>query len=75
MKYALISCINGNFKIESEHGENIEQARTAFYSKCTALSNAPDVIRSRVMVADEFLQPAGDLKADIGHNTDTPAET
>lgn len=72
MKYALITCINGNFKIESEHGENIEQARTAFYQKCTTLSNAPDVKKSQTMVADEFLQPVMGLKADIGHD-ETPA--
>lgn len=72
MNYALITCINGNFKIESEHGSNIEQARTAFYSKCTALSNAPDVIRSKTMVVDEFLQPVMGLIADIGH--DAPVE-
>ena len=69
MKYAVITCINGNFKIESEHGENLEQARTDFYSKCTALSNAPDVVTSKVMVADEFLQPVNDLSAVINHST------
>lgn len=68
MKYALITCINGNFKVESEHGSNIEQARTAFYSKCTALSNAPDVIKSQVAVVDIFLNPVMGLKADIGHD-------
>lgn len=73
MKYALITCINGNFKIESEHGENLEAARTAFYSKCAVLSNTPDVISSQTMVTDEFLQPVMGLKADIGHD-DTVTE-
>lgn len=68
MKYAVISCINGNFKIEAECGSNIEQARTNFYSKCASLSNAPDVINSQVMVADQFLNPVMGLKADIGHD-------
>lgn len=74
MNYALVKCVNGNFFIVSEHGHDIEAARTAFYSQCMALSNEPSVIRSKIMVCDEFLQPAGDLQATIGHKTDNQAE-
>lgn len=72
MNYALIKCVNGNFSIVSEHGENIEAARTAYYTQCAALSNAPDVISSQIMVVNEFLQPVMGLSANIGH--DAPAE-
>jgi hypothetical protein len=72
MNYALITCVNGTFKIESEHGDNIEQARTAWYAKGETLSNAPDVRRSRIRVVDENLLPVMGLDAEIGH--DAPEE-
>lgn len=62
MKYALITCINGNFKVESEHGENQKQAETAFFSKCTALSDAPDVESAYVKVVDENLNVVAGLE-------------
>ena len=69
MKYALIQCVNGNFSIVSEHGDNFEQARTAFYTKSASLSNASDVKTSFVMVADESLNTVGGLSARINHAT------
>lgn len=66
--FALIQCVNGNFTVVSEHGENWDQARTAYYSKCAALSNAPDVKTSQVAVVNEYLQPVGGLSANIGHD-------
>lgn len=66
--FALIQCVNGNFKVLSEHGTNFEEARTSFYSACATLSNAPDVITSQIMVVNEYLQPVGGLSANIGHD-------
>lgn len=55
MKYSLITVVNGNFKVESEHGENRQGAFVAFHNICAAFWNAPDVITAMVKVVDENL--------------------
>lgn len=67
MNYSVISCINGNFKIEAETGENKQQAFTTFHSKCTAFGNASDVITGMVTVVDENLNTVENKKEFIEH--------
>jgi hypothetical protein len=55
MKYALIQCVNGNFSIVSEHGENLQAARVAFHDRCKILWNASDVITATVAIIDSNL--------------------
>ena len=55
MKYALIQCVNGNFSIVSEHGENLKAARVAFHDRCKILWNASDVITATVAIIDSNL--------------------
>jgi hypothetical protein len=55
MKYALIQCVNGNFSIVSEHGENLQAARVAFHDRCKILWNASDVITATVAIVDSNL--------------------
>lgn len=55
MNYAVISNANGNFKIESEHGDNLQAAIVNFHNKCAAFWNAPDVLTAKVEVVDEAL--------------------
>lgn len=55
MKYALIQCVNGNFSIVSEHGENLQAARVAFHDRCKILWNASDVITGYVAIIDSNL--------------------
>ena len=55
MKYAIITCINGNYKIEAEGITNLANAKVNFHNKCQILWNAPDVITGYVMIADENL--------------------
>lgn len=54
MQYAIITMINGNWKIEVE-SNNIQQVTTNFHSKCAALSNEPTVTLARVWVVDQSL--------------------
>ena len=68
MKYSVISCINGNFKIEAECGDNMQQAFTVFHSKCTAFWNAQDVITGMVAVVDENLNVVSNKKEYITHS-------
>lgn len=67
MKYAIIKCINGNFSIDSEWGENLTGAKTAFHGVCQVLWNAPDVLSAYVMIADEQLDAVDGYKERIHH--------
>ena len=55
MKYALIQCVNGNFSIVSEHGDNLQAARVAFHDRCKILWNASEVIEGYVAIIDSNL--------------------
>ena len=55
MKYALVSVVNGNFKIEAEYGENEQGAFVGFHDKCKNYWNANDVVSAVVTVMDENL--------------------
>ena len=52
MKYAVISCTNGTFKVESEHGKNLQGAIVAFHQICAAFWNTSDVETAKVNVVD-----------------------
>lgn len=54
MQYAIITMINGNWKIEVETN-SFQQVTTNFHSKCAALSNEPTVTLARVWVVDQSL--------------------
>lgn len=54
MQYAIITMINGNWKIEVE-SNNLQQVTTNFHTKCAALSNEPTVTLARVWVVDQSL--------------------
>ena len=67
MKYSIVSCVNGNFKIEAEYGENLQGALVGFHNKCAAFWNAKDVISAMIMVADEALNVVEGKKEYISH--------
>lgn len=52
MKYSVIVCTNGAFKIEAEC-TTPEQAIVNFHLTCSTLWNAPDVEHATVVVVDE----------------------
>ena len=52
MKYAIISVINGNYKVEVE-SNSLQQVRTNFHQKCAALWNASDVTLARIAIIDQ----------------------
>ena len=68
MKYSIIKCINGNFSIDSEWGENLTGAKTPFYGLRQTLWNAPDVLNAYVMIADEQLDAVDGYKERIHHD-------
>lgn len=67
MKYALEQCVNGNFSIASEHGDNEQAAIVAFHDKCRILWSTPDVITAEVAIVDEQLDVVGGYKEFISH--------
>ena len=55
MKYSIVSCVNGSFKIEAEYGTNKQGAFVGFHDKCKVYWNANDVVSATVAVVDENL--------------------
>ena len=74
MKYAVISNVNRNFKIESEHGDNLQEAIVNFHNKCAAFWNAPDVLTAKVEVVDEALNVVDGKAEFISHIETEPEE-
>ena len=74
MNYAVISNVNGNFKIESEHGDNLQGAIVSFHNKCAAFWNAPDVLTAKVEVVDEALNVVDGKAEFISHVEPEPEE-
>lgn len=72
MKYSLITVINGNFKVESEHGTNKQGAFVAFHNKAASLWNASDVITAMVKVVDGNLDCVEGKMEYITHPQDEP---
>lgn len=68
MKYAIVKVINGNFSVDSEWGENLTGAKTAFHGVCQALWNASDVIDAYVEIVDDQLDCVEGYKEFIHHN-------
>lgn len=67
MKLALTQCVNGNFSIVSEHGENAQAAKVAFHERSKILWNASDVITGTVAIVDEQMDVFEDYKEQIFH--------
>lgn len=73
MKYAVITCTNGNFTVSSEHGTNKQQALVAFHQLCAAFWNAPDVTTAMIKVVDENLDTVDGKMEYITHDAVAPA--
>lgn len=72
MKYAVITCTNGNFTVSSEHGTNKQQAMVAFHQLCAAFWNAPDVTTAMIKVVDENLDTVDGKMEYITHEPVAP---
>lgn len=71
MKYAVISVINGNYKIEAEGFNSLDSAKVFFAGKWQTLLNAPDVITAEIAIIDENLDCVEDYKEFISHSTES----
>jgi len=74
MRYAIISVINGNFKIEAECGTNFNQAMTLFHQKCATFWNAQDVEKCCIKVVDENLETVDGKVEYIYHGEEPEGE-
>lgn len=72
MKLAIISCINGNFKVEAEGFTTEQAALVAFHGKCQVFWNAPDVLTGEVAIVDEQLDIYKGYKEFIRHTATQP---
>lgn len=67
MKYAVITCVNGSFKIEAEGYNSLESAKVFYAGKWQALLNAPDTTTAEIAIVDENLDCVEDYKEFISH--------
>jgi hypothetical protein len=65
MKYAVISCKNGNFKIEAEKNNDFQGAVVFYHTLCASLWNAPDVQKAVVQIVDENMLVVNDFTETI----------
>ena len=66
MKYSILVCVNGNFKIEIETSD-LNNAKVNFHSICQNYWNAPDVLSATVKIVDENLDCVEGYKEFITH--------
>lgn len=71
--YSVVTCINGNFKIEAE-GLNEQQAKVLYHQKCAAFWNASDVLLGQVSILNQQLQVVGGYTEQIIHTVEPQAE-
>ena len=71
--YSLVTCINGNFKIEAE-GLDEQQAKVLYHQKCAAFWNASDVLLGQVSILNQQLQVVGGYTEQIIHTAEPQAE-
>lgn len=71
MKYAVITCSNGNFAVQSEWTNDIKGARIDFRTKCNTLDNEASVKTGAVILVNENFDQVGDYKEIINHE-ETP---
>lgn len=71
MKYAVITCSNGTFNVQSEWTNDIKGARINFRTQCNTLDNAPDVKTGAVVLVNENFDVVDDYKEIINHE-ETP---
>lgn len=67
MKYAIITCINGNYAVNSEGFTTLEAAKVQYFGLCQSLWNAQDVSKAYVQIVDEQLDCVEGYKEYIHH--------
>lgn len=71
MKYAVITCSNGTFTVQSEWTNDIKSARINFRTNCNTLDSAADVKTGAVVLVNENFDVVDDYKEIINHE-ETP---
>ena len=70
MSYAVLSCINGTFKVETEHGDNLQGGKMSWHDKCRIYENASDVKDGTVVLVNEQFATAEGFLEHITHPVD-----
>lgn len=74
MKYAVVSVVNGIFKIDAEKGEDLQGAFVFFANKIASLWNASDVATAVVKVVDQNFNVVDGHEEHIAHPIVEPVE-
>ncbi len=76
MKYAIIQCVNGNFKTVAEgYEDNIPGAIVTWHQTCAALWNDEATKSANVRIVDENQNVVMGKSEDIGHDEPAPEPT
>lgn len=67
MQHAIITVINGSFKVEAEGYTSLESAKVFYAGKWQSLLNAPDLITGAIMIVNENLECVEGYKEFISH--------
>ena len=73
-KFAVVSIVNGIFKIDSEWENNLDGARVAFHQRCAALWNAQDVVSAVVRLVNSDFLTYTNYEEHIGHEVQPEEE-
>ena len=71
MKYAVVQCVNGSFKVVAE-SDNLNTVIVNYHGTCQNLWNAPDVITGSVSIINENMEIEGGFKETINHPVSAP---
>ena len=75
MKYAIIQCSNGTYKVISEGIAQLSSAKAQFHDRCKILWNAPDVVTATVKIVDENLDCVEGCRDFITHPVEETNES
>ena len=67
MKYAVLKIVNGNYSIDSEHGENKNAAIMRWHDVCRTLWGSTDVKSATVTVVNDNGDQVDGYKETIHH--------
>ena len=68
MKYAVLSCSDGDFNVDGEFVDDFSGARVSFWDRCKALESDDTVEKAKVVLVDENFEVVNGEKEEIRHD-------
>ena len=68
MKYAVLSCSDGDFNVDAEFVDDFSGARVSFWDRCQDLEKDQTVAKAKVVLVDENFEVVNGEKEEIMHD-------